>query len=347
MKNDIYYSILDRFNKLEKCDLNTLYKIIEYYNKPHYLYFKTVINEKNPKNLLSYIKRYYSIQDHEIVNYNSILYQYVYYNTVKFDKINIFEKLKKKIIKNKKIINENILLKGRRKYMEDNLLIINNVKHYISLVLDGHGGKECSEFIKKNFYNIFLEKENIYKRYSKILYETIKKINNLFLKSSQKSGSTLNLLFINKNTKKYYVLNVGDSRCLVNYNNGQIKQISNDHRLNIEKERDRIYLKGGVIINNRVNGMLGMSRSLGDKNLSKIISSKPDLYFGYIKNIKYFIQGTDGVFDYINNNELIEYINKEIIKYKKKYIFMKNLGRYIYKNKKSEDNITISLSYVV
>lgn len=344
IKDKNFYCILRRLNNLEKCTLKKLYEIIYHYNQSHFLYFKEK-KEKDPRILLSYIKEYYMIEKYEIVNYNSIFYKYLNNGEIKMSNNLLFDNIKKKFrYENMKIYNHNIILQGKRNHMEDNLLIINQQKYFISLVLDGHGGKECSEYLKKKFYDIFLEKQKIYNGYSNIIYHTIKTLNNNFLKYSFNSGSTFNLLFIDKIRKEYYVFNIGDSRCIIYTKNGIIKQISKDHRLNEKKEKDNIYLMGGFILNNRVNGRLSLSRSMGDKNLSKIISSKPDLYFDKIDNIKYFLQGTDGVFDFITNKKLIKYINKKSIQYKKSYIFMRKLGKYIIE--KSNDNITCSISYI-
>lgn len=341
---DIRRSVIYHLNNLEKCNINDIYNFIENYDVSHYIYFKEVINEKNPRNLLNYLKKYYKINNYDIVNYNSILFQYIFYGELKI-KTNfkkIIEKLKKKI--RSKIVNYNILFRGKRKYMEDRILTYEDDKIYISLVLDGHGGKECAEYIKKKFLDIFFEKKKIYKNYEIILNITIKTLNNLIMTLPFTSGSTCNLLLIDKKEGKYHVMNIGDSRCIALMKNNSIKQISIDHRLTEQRERDFIVLKGGEIINNRVNGVLGLSRSLGDKKLKKYISSKADYYTGNIKDIYYFFQGTDGVFDFKSNEQIINFINKYIKNYKRKYIFMQTLIKYIYK--KSEDNISCSLTFL-
>lgn len=344
MDINIRRSVIYYINNLEKCHINDIYYFIEHYDISHYIYFKEVINEKEPKNLLNYLKKYYRINNYDIVNYNSILFQHIFYGEIKmktkFKKI--MEKIKKKIRPN--IHNYNILYRGKRKYMEDRILIYQDHKIYISLVLDGHGGKECVEYIKKKFLDIFFEKKKIYKNYCVILNTTIKALNNKIMSFSFSSGSTFNLLLIDKKEQQYHVMNVGDSRCIAFMKDKTIKKISIDHRLTEQRERDFIILKGGLIINNRVNGVLGLSRSLGDKKLKKFISSTPDYYSGNVKDVYYFFQGTDGVFDFFTNEKIINFINKYIKTYKRKYIFMNSLVKYIYK--KSEDNISCSITFI-
>ena len=69
---------------------------------------------------------------------------------------------------------------------------------------------------------------------------SFKQINKSFYETHLNSGSTCNLLIINKNINKYYLANVGDSRCLAILNNKKFKQISIDHRPDNLKEKIRI-----------------------------------------------------------------------------------------------------------
>ena len=57
--------------------------------------------------------------------------------------------------------------------------------------------------------------------------------------------------------------NAGDSRCIGGVG-GKAVPLSNDHKPNDPKERDRIVSAGGFVEFNRVNGNLALSRALGD-----------------------------------------------------------------------------------
>ena len=63
--------------------------------------------------------------------------------------------------------------------------------------------------------------------------------------------------------EKFYVGNVGDSRCIVCID-GKSDPLSIDHKPSDEGERARITAARGFVDANRVNGNLALSRALGD-----------------------------------------------------------------------------------
>ena len=44
---------------------------------------------------------------------------------------------------------------GRRSYMEDEVLYVNKNSYTISAIFDGHGGGDCSKFLKRYFVPLF------------------------------------------------------------------------------------------------------------------------------------------------------------------------------------------------
>jgi protein phosphatase 1G len=57
--------------------------------------------------------------------------------------------------------------------------------------------------------------------------------------------------------------NAGDSRCVLS-NNGTAVEMSIDHKPDLSTEKARIERAGGFVEENRVKGVLNLSRSLGD-----------------------------------------------------------------------------------
>ena len=60
--------------------------------------------------------------------------------------------------------------------------------------------------------------------------------------------------------------NAGDSRCVLCRGDKAIP-LSADHKPAQLKEKARIRAAGGVVLNNRVNGVLSTSRAIGDVDL--------------------------------------------------------------------------------
>lgn len=71
-----------------------------------------------------------------------------------------------------------------------------------------------------------------------------------------------------------YTANVGDAR-IVLCRNGKALRLSYDHKGLDENEGRRIAKAGGLILNNRVNGVLAVTRALGDSYLKDLVTGHP------------------------------------------------------------------------
>ena len=76
-------------------------------------------------------------------------------------------------------------------------------------------------------------------------------------------GCTSNVVYINKDQKKIYVANAGDSRCVMG-KEGKAVEMSIDHKPENQTEIDRITKSGSTITEGRVDGNLNLSRAIGD-----------------------------------------------------------------------------------
>ena len=144
--------------------------------------------------------------------------------------------------------------------------------------------------------------------------------------------------------KKIICSNVGDSRAILVerklifeektnsiLNKYEIIELSHDHKPNNKGEKERIEKCGGEVAKEFLNEEdeksdlpfrvwkegcnypgLAISRSLGDKIAEKIgVISEPEFIEAEInKNSKYIIMGSDGVFEYLTNNDILEISNK-------------------------------------
>lgn len=223
---------------------------------------------------------------------------------------------------------------GNRSYMEDTYSFSVNMPYGFSYygLFDGHGGKEVSLYLKEYMKGIIakhlkaaMKSKESYIDVQKVLYESFKTvINDIPYKTSMTTGSTA--LVILKHTDKIWVANVGDTRAIMN-NGLHVIQLSNDHKPHEKAEHKRITELGGKVIKtysgdvHRVNGVLAVSRAIGDFSLSPYVTWKPEITtFNINKNNHYIFLATDGVWDVLSNQQVVDIINEMIIHEKWKHI---------------------------
>ena len=197
---------------------------------------------------------------------------------------------------------------GRRNYMEDEGKVIENLNGDVNKILfclfDGHGGGQVSKYLQEHFGN-YMKKilncddyVNGFYNLFKIIDEDIKALN------CPTVGSTATIVYIEKNDNKkfLYCANIGDSRCIL-INKNKIVRLSYDHRVADQKEKHRILSEGGIIVNNRVYGVLMLSRSFGDfstKNFGVIV--KPHVVkYELTEDDLYCVIASDGVWDVVKD----------------------------------------------
>lgn len=71
-----------------------------------------------------------------------------------------------------------------------------------------------------------------------------------------------------------YTANVGDARIIL-CRSGKALRLSYDHKGSDENEGRRIANAGGLILNNRVNGVLAVTRALGDTYMKDLVTGHP------------------------------------------------------------------------
>ena len=121
-------------------------------------------------------------------------------------------------------------------------------------IFDGHGGDECSEFLKENYDKYLIENKNFPYDIKLSMIETFQKIEEDFFKlkckdsfeDSDKSGSCALVTIIYDN--KIFIANLGDSRAIMSVNSGtKVKQLTIDHKPDNIKEFERAIKTGSKI----------------------------------------------------------------------------------------------------
>lgn len=144
------------------------------------------------------------------------------------------------------------------------------------------------------------------------------------------SGSTLCVVLVSGNT--LICANIGDSRCIIGTKSPTLiaEPLSNDHKPSNPKESSRILKFGGKISetniypekeqilrvwsNNPKAPGLAMTRSIGDKYLKKVgVISQPEITSRVLtKEDKFLIIASDGIWDVLTNEEVIQIVGKEL-----------------------------------
>jgi protein phosphatase PTC2/3 len=105
--------------------------------------------------------------------------------------------------------------------------------------------------------------------------------------------------------KKIYCANAGDSRSVISVA-GTAHQLSEDHKPDNDSEKTRIEKAGGYVMGGRTNGVLSLSRAIGDfdyKDMQKdpkdhIITARPEITERELtKDTEFIICACDGIWD--------------------------------------------------
>nr|KMM72002.1 protein phosphatase 1K [Coccidioides posadasii RMSCC 3488] len=106
-----------------------------------------------------------------------------------------------------------------------------------------------------------------------------------------------------------YTANVGDARIIL-CRNGKALRLSYDHKGSDENEGMRITNAGGLILNNRVNGVLAVTRALGDSYMKDLVTGHPFTTETVIQPEadEFLILACDGLWDVCTDQEAVDLI---------------------------------------
>lgn len=193
-------------------------------------------------------------------------------------------------------------------------------------IFDGHAGNQASKWCGSNLHSIIekkiLEDEN--KDVRDVLNDSFvyadKHINSQL---EGNSGCTAavgilrwevpdnlpsELIDLYQHKRMLYTANVGDTR-IVLFRNGHSVRLTYDHKASDSIEMQRVEQAGGLIMKSRVNGMLAVTRSLGDKFFDSLVVGNPFTTSVEITtDDRFLILACDGLWDVIDDQEACEMI---------------------------------------
>ena len=234
---------------------------------------------------------------------------------------------------------------GKRPSMEDSydVFIDENEQFNIFSVYDGHGGYECAEFCKTHLNKLVyknLVEHNTCKpggsetkqsgNAGDAVRAAFSTVDNLYCRlceadANRVDGSTATVVVHDLEKERLLTASVGDSRAIL-FQYGDLltarptgdRNISSNitvlntiHLASDSAEAKRIVRAGGKIVSSngmpRVEGVLMVSRAIGDSYLKKLVISEPSLTTHEISGgdqIRIIIIGSDGLFDFMEVEEL-------------------------------------------
>ncbi|PIN09927.1 Serine/threonine protein phosphatase [Handroanthus impetiginosus] len=228
---------------------------------------------------------------------------------------------------------------GPRRYMEDEHIRIDDLStHLGSLVsfpepsafygvFDGHGGPEAAAYVRKNAIRFFFEDAN-FPQTSEVNDTFLVEVENCIRKGflsadmaladdggvSSSSGTTaLTALVIGR---LLMVANAGDCRAVL-CRKGEAIDMSQDHRPNYASERCRVEELGGFIDDGYLNGVLSVTRALGDWDMklprgsSSPLIAEPEFRQTFLtEDDEFLIIGCDGIWDVMSSQQAVSLVRR-------------------------------------
>ncbi|KAG5470985.1 hypothetical protein CUR178_02292 [Leishmania enriettii] len=214
-------------------------------------------------------------------------------------------------------------MQGWRRSMEDAHTLLLLEKGGFFGVYDGHSGaataKYCGEYM---FQFVHQTKAFMKGEISKALYDGFIAIDKYLhsLPSFERGGCAAVVLYLDGDD--VYCANAGDSRCVM-CRNGTVDALSTDHKPFLPSEQMRIERAGCYVMNRRVNGMLALSRAIGDfmfKNNSQVswemqaVTSAPEVRFTKLNRDKdeFAVLACDGIWDIMSSKQVVDFVRPRI-----------------------------------
>jgi protein phosphatase 1L len=181
-------------------------------------------------------------------------------------------------------------------------------------VYDGHGGRDAAyaaaEMLTPHFLSLLRSERS--KQFSdrkpdrELLREAYLAADSYMTDRGIASGTAAATFHIIGD--KFLAGNAGDSRVVIGTRRDAV-QLTLDHKPNVPAERSRIESLGGWVVTHtvpRVQGILAMSRALGDQQLKPYVSAEPRIIEGLLGSENDFaVVACDGVWDVLKPHDVI------------------------------------------
>lgn len=216
---------------------------------------------------------------------------------------------------------------GRRNEMEDGFVFVDQFggrkTSAFFAVYDGHGGRQVVDFVTRELHeNVLRELRRTSSAPDALLQAFQITDEEMVRRNIMTSGCTacVCLLQEERHARVIYTAHLGDSRAVMARGGSATRLTSmTDHKATDPLEAKRVIEAGGQIINDRVNGMLAMTRALGDHLLkmpilpNDVVSNVPDITSTDLSaQDSFVILACDGLWDVMNDQQAVELVGESI-----------------------------------
>jgi len=217
---------------------------------------------------------------------------------------------------------------GLRGEMEDGFVFVDQFggrpTSALFAVYDGHGGRQVVDFVSKELHESILRELRKTSSVPDAMVQAFHLTDNemIYKRNITSSGCTacVCLLQEERHARVIYTAHLGDSRAVMCRGGAATRLTSmTDHKATDPLEGKRVIEAGGHIINDRVNGMLAMTRALGDHILkiptlpNDVVSNVPDITSTDLTQQDTFvINACDGLWDVVSDQLAIELVNQSL-----------------------------------
>ncbi|RRT45852.1 hypothetical protein B296_00026569, partial [Ensete ventricosum] len=228
---------------------------------------------------------------------------------------------------------------GPRNYMEDEHIRIDDLSAHLGSVLtcptpsafygvfDGHGGPDAAAYIKRHALRFLFEDANFPQASeadNDFMVSVENSVREAFLLAdlalaedctiNSSSGTTALMALVFG--KLLLVANAGDCRAVL-CRKGEAVDMSQDHRPIHAAERERVEQTGGFVEDGYLNGVLSVTRALGDWDMkmprgspSPLIAEPEFRQAVLTEDDEFLIIGCDGIWDVMSSQRAVSIVRK-------------------------------------
>jgi protein phosphatase 1L len=214
-------------------------------------------------------------------------------------------------------------IQGRRAEQEDRFAVLPRIGATCGFyaVFDGHGGNDCSRYAAATMHEHLLASAAFRTGDMRTaLKDAIAATEAGFLRIAHarklQAGSTALAAIVcapeGDGWGELTVAHLGDSRAVL-CRAGKAVALTVDHKPDDASERARIEAQGGFVTERgycmRVQGVLAMSRALGNRLLKPYVSDEPTVSsFPLAQHDSFFVLASDGLYDVFDDSEVVKLV---------------------------------------